>query len=390
MDPVFNELSATTRADITNAVVYNNYWVDTPLQDHLRRSGVMDPFLGGSSMQEPFLYDGPDGGGVNPGQTVTVTRKQLLAAMQFMPKAYASWFSYDDFEFGPDGGVMNSGEPAAVDIYQTYVEGLTSRLNTLLEMDWYRHGQPSSANGGTAGVNDDRSLLINGASEALNNGIDPSWDSNIFLNYGQQSRNGAVDGALNSTPQWFGNPDGTAGQISFERMEQSYLQCFEDPDIGICSRFGYAYIASLYQRQQRFDQSVSKRDGIRWKGLTFENAVIYNDWLTPSAVSPGFLPTNLLGGGGTPNLTGSFTTPAVVTAASGLPANTRVTVAETLWWVHGPSWKSRPTNKKSWLFGVRETSAYDNISLEAIFMRWAGNIYCTIPRNNAQCFGYNS
>src|SRR5882757_719106 len=391
-DPLFNELSATTKVDIRNAVVWNNYWVDTPLQDHLRRNGAVDPFLGGSSMQEPILYGGPDGGAINPGQTVTVTRKQIVAAFQFMPKAYASWFSYDDFEMAPDeGGVMNSGEPAAVDLYQVYVEGLTSRLNTLNELDFFRHGQASATNGGGAGVADDRSLAINGAAEACNDGFTPSWDGNIFTNSGAQVRNGAVQNTINSIPYFFGNPDGSAGQISFEGMLEMYQGSFERPDIGVTSKIGYTYIAALYQRQQRYDTSITKGDGIRWKGLQFEDAIIYDDWLTPSAVDPGYLPTSLVGSvGGQPNLTGSFHSPANPSPASHLPASTNITVGETLWFLHGASWKMRATNKKAWFFGIRETQAYDNVSMNAIYMKWAGNIYSPIPRNNRQGYGFTS
>ena len=391
-DPTFNELSATTKADIRNAVVWNNYWVDTPLQDHFRRNGVVDPFLGGNSMQETFLYGGPTGGAVSPGQTVTVNRSQIVAAQQFMPKAYASWFSYDDFEMAPDGGgVMNSGEPAAVDLYQVYVEGLTSRLNTLQELDFFRHGQASATNGGGTGVNDDRSLAINGASEGCNDGVTPSWDGNIFTSYGSQVRNGAIGNALNSIPFFFGNSDGTAGQISFEGMLEMYQGSFDRPDIGVTSKIGYTYIAALYQRQQRYDTSITKGDGIRWKGLQFEDAIIYDDWLTPSAVDPGFLPTSLVGSvGGQPNLTGTFTSPAVTPAASHLPASKTITVGETLWFFTGSSWKMRPTNKKEWFFGVRETQAYDNVSMNAMFMKWAGNVYTTIARNNRQGYGFSS
>lgn len=399
-DPLFNELSATTKADIRNAVVWNNFWVDTPMQDHLRRNGMVEPFLGGSSMQEPFLYGGPQGGAVQPGQTVTVGRSQIISAMQFMPKAYASWFSYDDFEMGPDmGGVMNSGEPAAVDLYQAYVEGLTSRLNTICELDLYRHGQASNANQNPYGtVLDDRSLNINGLAEGCNDGKTPSWDGNIFGAYGQQIRNGAVGNALNSIPFSFNNSDGSGGQISFEGMLEMYQGAFDRPDIGVTSKIGYTYIAALYQRQQRYDTSITKGEGIRWKGLQFEDAIIYDDWLTPSAIDPGFLPPTVGGlpdstmvtGASRPNLTSTFVSPATTVPASHLPAAKTITVGETLWFLSGASWKMRPTNKKQWNFGIRETTAYDNISLNAIFMKLATNMYTTIPRNNRQGYGFTS
>lgn len=389
LDPVFNELSATTRNDIREGVVYNEFFVDTPFQDHLRREGAIDPFAGGILMQEPFQYQGPDGGGVESGQTVTVTRKQIIAAMGFLPKKYATWFSVDDYEMsnGETSGVINTGPNAAVDLYIAYLESLTEQLNTFIEMDGYRHGQAAGN-----GVNDNRVLLINGLSEACNNGVDPSWDSNIFVNYGQQPRNGAISNTLNSVPRWAGNPDGSAGQISFEFLLQTYSQAIHRPTIGIVPKIGYTYIASLFQRQQRYDLAVAggRKEGIKWQGLAFEDAVIYDDWLTPSAADPSFLPSNLVGGGGQTNQTGTIAVGASPSAASGLPANTTVTVGETGWWLNGSTFHARPTTNPAWFFGIRRTSAYDNISLDALFMRLAYNLYTDSPRDNVQWYGYAS
>lgn len=389
LDPIFNELSATTRNDIREGVVYNEFFVDTPFQDHLRREGAIDPFGGGTLMQEPFLYQGPDGGGVESGQTVTVTRKQIIAAMGFIPKKYATWFSVDDYEMsnGESSGVINTGPNAAVDLYTAYLEALTEQLNTFLEMDAYRHGQASSA----GLITDNRTLLINGLSEACNNGLDPSWDGNVFQNYGQQPRNGAIKNTLNSVPRWAGNPDGSTGQISYEFLLQTYSQAIHRPTIGITSQIGYTYIAGLFQRQQRFDVLGVRRDGIKWAGISFEDAIIYQDWLVPSAVDPGFLPSNLVGGAGNTNQTGTITVPATVSTASGLPVATTVcTVGETLWWLNGPTWHSRPTTDPAWFFGIRRTSAYDNVSLDALFMRLAINLYTDAPRDNVQTYGFSS
>lgn len=387
LDPVFNELSATTRNDIREGIVYNEFFVDTPFQDHLRREGAIDPFAGGLLMQEPIQVNGPDGGGVESGQTVTVTRKQLISALGFLPKKYATWFSADDYEMsnGQSSGVLNTGVNAAVDLYMAYLESLTEQLNTFIEMDSYRHGQASSAT-----VSDNRTLLINGMSELCNNGIDPSWDGNIFTSYGQAVRGGFVSNTLNSIPRWAGNPDGTTGQISYEFLLQTYSQAIHRPTIGIVSQIGYTYIASLFQRQQRFDVLGVKKDGIQWAGISFEDAVIYQDWLTPSAADPSFLPTNLVGGGGQTNQTGTIAIGAAPSAASGLPANTTVTVGETGWWLNGKTWHARPTTDQAWFFGIRRTSAYDNISLDAIFMRLAYNLYSDSPRDNVQYYGYAS
>ena len=387
MDPIFNEITATTKQEMRNNTIYECFFVDTPLQQWWRSMGAIDSFPGGAWMQTPFTYGKPQGGGVSPGQTVPVLRQQIVAATSFQEKAYATWFSVDDFEMGNgvSSGVINTGPDAAVDLYTVFLESCTSNLNTMTEMDWYHHGQPNSAT-----VTDNRILVTNGASEACNDGLDPSWDGNVFPTYGGQTRNGAINNALNSIPQWAGNPDGSAGQISYEFLSQSYTSALHRPQMGIVSTIGYTYIASLFQRQQRFDILAATRSPITWKGISFEDAIIYQDWLAPSAVDPAFLPVTLTDGTGHTNQTGTFTVPTTVTAASKLPvAGTVCTVGETLFWV-GSDWKWRPTTDPAWYFGIRRTSAYDNVSLDAIFMRLALTSYCGIPRDSIQVYGYSS
>lgn len=386
-DPTFSELSATTRSDIRDGVVYNWFFVDTAFQDHIRREGANDPFEGGTMMQETFRYQGPDGGGVAPGATVTVTKKQQLASLGFQPKAYVSYMAVDDFETanGENAGVLNAGPEQAVDIYLAYMESLTEQLNNYMEMDVYRHGQANSST-----VSDNRILLINGMSEAFNNGVDPSWDGNIFTNYGSQVRNGAISNTMNSIPQWAGNPDGSTGQISYEFLIQSYSKAIKRPSFAVTSQLGYTYIAALFQAQQRFDVLGVRKDGIKWAGIQFEDAIIYQDWLVPSAIDPSFLPSNLVGGGGNTNLTGTIAIGASPSAASGLPANTTVTVGETLWWLNGGDFKWRPTSNSAWFFGIRRAPFPDNVSVDAIFMRLACNLYNVIPRNSVQCYGFGS
>ena len=52
----------------------------------------------------------------------------------------------------------------------------------------------------------------------MNNGLDPGWYGNVYQNYGNQARNGAVTNTLNSTPLWFGNPDGSCAAFSVEKL----------------------------------------------------------------------------------------------------------------------------------------------------------------------------
>src|SRR6516162_11345145 len=171
-DPLYNEIDATNLESVRKSVVWNNLFVDTPFQAKLRRAGVWDPFLGGSSMFEGFIYGRPQGQAVAPGSTVTVTRQQMNTAMKFFPKAYVSWVPLDDWELDDGsgtGGVINSGPPLVINQYQIFMELMVEMINTMIEMDSFRHGQATAI-----GVADNRVLNSNGLAEALNNGIDPS------------------------------------------------------------------------------------------------------------------------------------------------------------------------------------------------------------------------
>jgi hypothetical protein len=215
-DPLYNEIDATNLESVRKNVVFDNLFVDTPFQAKLRKAGVFDPFLGGNGMMEGFIYGRVQGAAVAPGSSVTVTRQQLNTGMKFQPKAYVAWAPLDDWELDDGsgtGGVINSGPSRIANQYQILMENMTSTINTMLEMDSFRHGQASGT-----GVTGNRILNSNGLSEALNNGVDPSWDGNVFTTYGSQTRNGVIGPALNSTPLYLGSSTGATGQIDFNAL----------------------------------------------------------------------------------------------------------------------------------------------------------------------------
>ena len=60
-DPVFDQISATTLADLKDDIVYDNFFVDsTTLRKH-RLSGALDEYMGGTIMQTPFQYQRVNG-----------------------------------------------------------------------------------------------------------------------------------------------------------------------------------------------------------------------------------------------------------------------------------------------------------------------------------------
>ena len=417
-DPLLNEIDASNLQAVRIDVVFNNFFVGYPFLEKLRRVGVADPFLGGSAMQEGILYGRAQGAAVNPGQTVTVTRQQINTGMKFQPKAYASWFPMDDWELDDGsgtGGVINSGPPRIVDEYQLWMENLVMQINTMLEMDAFRHGQSSSST-----VQDNRIKASNGMDEALNNGIDPSVYGNRYTTYGAQQRNGNIGVALNSTPVYLGtnpgvyNGTGTSspGQIGMPQLHQLWDQCRitgGQPTLGITNVFGFKAICVSLDQQRR-DVNLTKHD-LRWDAFSFNGVDIYTDPLAPSAQAQNYIPlgpnpgpasnTTLVDGVGSNTTTISFSTPQFtnpVTGAavnfsptmSGLPSNTTIQPSEVLYFLEPESFFLRTTNKRGWNFGVRRAPMPNNVSIDAIFMRLGTNLYNTQPRHSAYAFGFTA
>jgi len=409
-DPLYNEIDASNLESVRRNVVFNNLFVGTPFQAKLRRAGVWDEFLGGAGMMEGILYGRTQGAAVNPGQTITVTRQQINTGIKFLPKAYATWYPLDDWEMDDGsgtGGVINSGPSKIVDEYQLYMENLVLTMNTMQEMDSFRHGQAASAT-----VTDNRIKTINGLDEALNNGIDPSIYGNIYKTYGGQQRNGNIGIALNSTPIYCGTSAGAPGQIDFAVLMKLWQQCMitgGKPTLGITNVIGFSAIAIALDAQRR-DISNTRHD-IKWDGLNFNGVDIYADPLAPSAQAQNYIPLGAATGGGQGNAslvdgvggsttTIAFTTPQFVNAAGGnvavsptgsnLPSTTNIQAAEVLYFLEPESFKIRPTNKKGWNFGLRRAPMPNNVSIDALFMRLGINLYNVQPRHNAYAFGFSA
>lgn len=382
-DPLFSEIPASTLNEIKDGIVFDNFFVDTPLQRYFRAEGSLDLFYGGAAMQVPFQFARLSGGAIAPGQDVVVSRRQILDAALFIPKLYTAYVALEEFQLK----VLNTGPEAKVDLYELYIETLTKGLNTDVEIDWYFHGQ---ANASTVAAN--RTLNMNGMAEALNDGVTNSWQGDVFTTYGGQLRNGAVGNALNSIPIWLGDASGNPGPISYEIMLQTYLYAIERPTMGLTSRTGYSYIAAMLQRQQRYQVDVDTN--IEMRGIRFEEAIIFNDLLTPSAVSGGLLPTGLsqttplTPGSSVTGAPAAFTSAATPAALSKLPGATSITVGELLLWLHIPSWRYRPAADPDFLFGVRgPIPSPTNPTLDTLFMNLSLNSYSPVPRNSIQCYG---
>lgn len=407
LDPLYNEIDGSTLESVRKNVIFNNFFVTTAFQAKLRAAGALDPFLGGSAMMEPFLYGRVQGQAVRPGQSVTITRQPINSAMSFQEKAYVAWFPYDDWEMDDgsgQGGVINSGEARIINLYQMIMENATEVIETMLEMDSYRHGQVAST-----GVGDNRILNSNGVDECFNNGIDPSPFGNVYPTYGSSLRNGVIGKALNSTPLYLGNAQGGVGQIDFNALMQLWAQCKVtggEPDLGITNVFGFVAIANALDAQRR-DVSQTKHD-ITFDGLSFNGVDIYASPLAPSSQAQNYLPlagangtagnNTLVDGAGLSTQLQPFTSPqfyqngspvAFSPTGSGIPSNTVIQPGEYLLFCKASEFYLRPTDKPGWNFGIRKGSYANNVSMETVMIRLGTNLYNTMPRRGALAYGFS-
>lgn len=377
-DPVFDQISATTLADLRADVVIDNFFVETSLQRKMRVAAILDEFEGGTIMQTVFQYDRVNGGAVYPGSDVSVVQKQILAATAFTPKEYVEQIPLNEFQTQ----VQNAGPNARVSTEDAYMSNAVQALNTDLEIDMYRHGQASSSL-----VSDSRPQFVNGVSEAMNDGVNPSWDGNIFTTYGGQTRNGAVGTALNSIPIWVGAQDGSTGQISYKVVLEAYLNAVQSPDFGVCNKALFAYLLERQEPKQNFVQA--KDLSIGCEGIKILDAYIHVDKLAPSTKYGQILPSGL--SQTTSIQPSAFTTPVLSAsqrAISNYPSNTSCSPGEPLFLFRMAGWHVRPSAAPGYdFYFTPPIRSQNNPDLVVIFLRHAINFYTESPRDNSQLIG---
>lgn len=375
-DPLFDQLSSTTLADLREDVLYDVFFVDSAWMRKFRVSGALDEFMGGTIMQTPFQYDRVNGGAYAPGSDVEVQQKQIIASTAFVPKAYKEDVPLNLFRTNV---IQAAGPAVKIKEVDAYMTNAVQALNTDIAIDFYRHGQNITGS--------NRILFINGLSEALNDGVNPSWDGNVFTTYGGQLRNGVVNNVLNSIPIWCGDQQGNTGQITYKVLVESYLNCVQRPDIGICNKALYAYLLERQEPKQRFEEKQDVTIGM--SGLKLLDAMIFEDKLAPSTKYGTILPSGL--SQTTSIKPAAFTTPtlsAAQRAISNFPSNLSVNPGEPFFWLRSKGWKFRPATDPEYNFNFTPPiRSANNPDLIVMFLKAALNCYTTSPRDNSQILG---
>jgi len=375
-DPTFDQISSATLADLKDDIVYDEFFVDGSLQRKLRASGALDEYLGGTIMQTPFMFNRVSGGAIAPGSDITIVQRPILAATAFVPKEYVEQVPLNLWQTN----VINAGPAAKVKLTDLYMTNAVQALNTDLGIDIYRHGQASSA----GYISDNRSIYINGASEAMNDGVTNSWDGNVFQYYGGQLRNGVIGNVLNSIPIWLGDALGATGQIAYKPVLEAYLNCVQPPDIGVCNKALWAYLAERQEPKQQFVQEKDITIGMT--GLKIMDAYIHVDKLCPSTKYGAIIPSGL--SQTTAVLPTTFTSAGTPSSISNLPATQTIYPGEILFFFRCAGWKIRPTPDEEYNFNFTPpVRSQNNPDLIVMFLKCGINFYTPSPRDNVHLYG---
>lgn len=377
-DPIVNAINSITYQDIWPRQITDNFFRAIPFFTYLRDKALMD-FDGGTYMQYAFMFKPSIGGAYAPGQSFNIEMVDKIAATQFREKYYEQNVTL----LQEDILVRNKGPKAVFSLVDAEMKIAMMTITTQIAIAAWRHGQASGST-----VTDDRSLEINGLSEALNDGTVYSWDGNIFPNYGGQARNGAIGPALNSVPRWLGQSNGQGGKITYDLLETMYQDASQGnlaPDLGVTSKRGITVIKNTLQVQQRFAQEIEPRYG--FEGVRLNKMLITKDDYCPSA----FYGQNdpLLGNYSVSNITNTLTG----TPAGGFPNSTAastLTVGELIFMLNTDTWILRVATDPQYQFGFSGFKvAQDNTRLSGQVLA-ALNLECTSNRLNTHGFGFTS
>jgi len=339
-----SEINALTQEFIAPGVA-DGIFLNDPLLAFMKANQPM-VFPGGKTFDEMFMYDRENGGPydrTNTSNTFTITQKDIANRTTHNVKHYYSNVSVVKEEIQ----VINVGPEAAFRIIDLHMVNAALKLSEDLAVDLYGYGTDESGGDGT-----DRSLRLNGLAEIINDNVVDSYelasdvDGQTFDSYGTILRSD-VNNALD------GNVTDVSGSISYKTLEETYQETVvgaEQPDLGVTTNKGIAFIKQKFQPQQRFS-SVDPTIG--FTGLEFNSARIMVSQYAPGENGFG---ENLLDAG----------------------------EGEVLWWLNTKHFRLWITADPEFAFGFSGFKGERDDNLLAGQMFFAGNVTCVQPRFQGQ------
>ena len=211
---------AVSREMLRKGTVIDWFGTNYPLMTLLREAGIVDLDFQGTGVRTPGIYNYTDGRS-DPTRRDDQSNQPAARhgyAVRHPLHGIAAWLiEPTEYKLYNAPGETQVADQELIDNYC-----MTQRLESMVEMQAYQHGQWNSGSGvsgsSSAGVNTDRHLAMNGFEEIFNNGVDPSPFGNYFTLTGGITRNGVVGQAYNSTPYYCGSLAGAAGSINYSHF----------------------------------------------------------------------------------------------------------------------------------------------------------------------------
>ncbi len=141
-DPSYNVRDAVSREMIRKGTVIDWFGTNYPLMTLLREAGIIDLDFQGTGVRTPGIYDYTDGYATQPGATINPTNKQRVTDTLYDIRFMASGLTVEPTEYK----LYNApGETQVAD--QELIDNycMTQRLESMVEMQAYQHGQWNSA-----------------------------------------------------------------------------------------------------------------------------------------------------------------------------------------------------------------------------------------------------
>lgn len=383
-DPILDEVNLLTLKEIYPRAVEDNFFLDTPRLAYWR-ARCMVPWNGGAFNQNNFLYAPLMGGGYGIGASFSTAVPNTLGGMIFSPRFYCVMIN----EYLEILKVLNSGPLAVGRMVEIDTANAFQTISVIQALDSLQDGQQAG-----------RTDLMNGMAEAINDGIVPSWNGQIYTSYGTAARNGAVGTTLNGNVFWFGNSAGAAGPLTYSGLVTFYQRCCvgaEQPDLGTVNSTAFGYFCERMQPQQRFTQGVQKttdfgvvadRDDITGQtGIRFFKAIVLKDDYFPTAYPQQSNGTDPNGGTWK---TGTIAYTAPATPPNNFPTtNVTLTVGEVLTFENTRKVLFRVTDDQEFGYGMTEFIRTANTTKVSSQLKAAVNLNYLNPRLHGQGYGIN-
>lgn len=267
-----NQINVTTRRYIrSKPQLIDDVYNQDPLNYFLRDS-LDEKFKGGSSINDDFLFQSMIGGSYLRGKTFNIAQRQTEMQLRWDIK-YAQ-VSIPVFQ--EDVQVLNKGELAAIDLLKGRVNQSFMSLGAFVSIMTY-------LNGIQAGYQSQ----VNGMTEALSDGVNPSWDGNTYNLYGMLTRNSYGPALISRQRNLSG------GSLEYDTFDQTYMSAFYgsgmyEPNLVVTTPIGYSYFKTKYQSQQRYNFKEDTWDlGVGFRSMAINGARVVASRYCPGSYATG-------------------------------------------------------------------------------------------------------